>query len=285
MANMKRLSSLGNLEKCRDDGATPEAGGPPPLVLAVETSSRIGSVALARGAELLSQLTFSAPLQHSMEIFPSISRLLDQFGRRPQDIRQVHIDVGPGSFTGLRIAVTLAKTMSLAGGVQIVTVDTLDTIAANVVDTVQDQSVPLDRLAVVLDAKRGQFFTAVYDRVDAATTEAPGRPTDDPGYQIPAPHYGFWRKVLPDCLMEAGQLVQRFAASDRPICLTGDGLLYHREAFAAEGVRILDERRWSPAAAKVHALGWQKARAGRFADPMAIVPFYLRGPDVTLKRA
>ena len=282
-----------NVQTTRSDGDAEKADtAQEPLILAVETSSRIGSVALALGPRLLAQTFFSAPLHHSVEIFPSITQLLDRFGYRPQDIRQVHIATGPGSFTGLRIAVTMAKTMHLANAIRIVTVDTLDTIAANVVDgppaqgaedpNAQDSAV--DRIAVVLDAKRGQFFTAVYERIGPNALETPCRPTDDPGYRIPAPNGGFWQKTLPDCLMSVEQFLQRFAASDRPICLVGDGLLYHRDAFAAEGIRVLNEELWSPSAASVHVLAWQKALAGRFADPLALVPFYLRGPDVTLKR-
>jgi tRNA threonylcarbamoyladenosine biosynthesis protein TsaB len=294
MAQPKRIDNLGRSGEARHDNrATKDSNGSrEPLILAVETSSRIGSVALALGSELLSERFFSGPLQHSMEVFPSIIQLLDQFGCRPHDIRQIHLDTGPGSFTGLRIAVTIAKAMSLAGGVQIVTVDTLDTIAANVAGPTETLSandrgwsVPIERLAVVLDAKRGQFFTAVYDRVDASVARTSGNPGDDPGYKIPATNYGLWRKILPDCLMDAQQLVRRFAASERPIYLTGDGLLYHRDAFAAEHVHILDDSLWSPRAAKVYALAYRKAQAGRFADPLAVAPFYLRGPDVTLKHA
>jgi tRNA threonylcarbamoyladenosine biosynthesis protein TsaB len=262
-----------------------------PLILAVETSSRIGSVALALGPRLLSQVSFSAPLRHSMEVFPSITQLLNRFGYRPQDIRQIHIATGPGSFTGLRIAVTMAKAMSLAGGVRIVAVDTLDTIAATVSDRspmdVADSGVEdpaIERIATLLDAKRGQFFTAAYERIGPDGLQVFFQLDNDPGYRIPAPCGGFWRKILPDCLMSAEQLLQRFAASDPPLCLVGDGLLYHQDAFTADGIRILSERLWSPTAASVHTLAQQKAQSGRFADPLSLVPFYLRGPDVTLKR-
>jgi tRNA threonylcarbamoyl adenosine modification protein YeaZ len=284
MDQVKRIGSLGQGEAPRDVGATSDLEGSlGPLILAVETSSRVGSVALALGAELLAERSFSAPLRHSMEILPSIMELLSRFDRRPQEIRQIHIDVGPGSFTGLRIAVAMAKAMNLAHGVRIVTVDTLDTIAANVADS-RDRSMPTERLAVVLDAKRDQFFAAIYELTDAGGVPASESPTDGPGYQIPASDCGIWRKIVPDCLIDAKQLVQRFAAPAQPICVVGDGLLYHREAFAAEGVRLLDESLWSPAAAKVYTLGYQKAQAGRFAEPLTVVPFYLRGPDVTLKK-
>jgi len=104
------------------------------LILAVETSSRVGSIAIATGRQLLAEATFSGPMKHSAEIFPAIHTLLDRFECKPKDIEQVYISIGPGSFTGLRIAVTLAKAMHLAGSVKIVPVDTLDVIAANVIN-------------------------------------------------------------------------------------------------------------------------------------------------------
>ncbi len=103
------------------------------LILAVETSSRIGSVAIAVGQRILDEITFSGPMKHSSELFPAICNLLSRFEKKPQDIEQLHISVGPGSFTGLRIAVTLAKAMYLANSAKIIAVNTLDVIAANVI--------------------------------------------------------------------------------------------------------------------------------------------------------
>ncbi|UCD51312.1 MAG: tRNA (adenosine(37)-N6)-threonylcarbamoyltransferase complex dimerization subunit type 1 TsaB [Phycisphaerales bacterium] len=261
-----------------------------PLILAVETSSRIGSVAMAKGARLLGQSTFSASLRHSAEIFPAIASLLDRFGQTPADIAQIHISIGPGSFTGLRIAVAAAKSMHLAGSAQIVTVDSLDTIAANLTDAATDSSIQdnrqdrlrPDRVATILDAKRGQFFVAVYERTSPDEQLRPQ--TEDPGYRIPAAPGGLWRKVLPDCLMNAGEFLDRFASESNPVAVLGDGLLHHRDSFKANGVRILDEACWSPHAVQVHRLGYQKAQAGRFADPLTLTPFYLRRPQVTLRK-
>lgn len=256
------------------------------LILSLETSSRIGSVAIAENEVLLDQAVFSGPLRHSAEILPTIGQLLHGIGRKPVDIDQVHLSVGPGSFTGLRIAVTIAKSMHLANRTRIVAVDTLDVIAANTKDATDtdlfhagtSEFPEIRRIATLLDAKRGQFFVAVYDRIDAS-----GAPADDPGYHIPAPGGGFWHKVLPDCLMAAPALLGRFAGASHPVHLLGDGLLYHQDKFDAPGVRILDPAAWGPRAANVHLLGWQKARAALFADPLTLVPFYLRGPQVTLK--
>jgi hypothetical protein len=83
--------------------------------------------------------------------------------------------------------------------------------------------------------------------------------------------------------MTAQEIVEGFAESG-PLGLLGDGLFYHRDTFDTHRIVILPERYWSPRAANVHRLGYQKALAGRFADPLALTPFYLRGPEVTLRK-
>lgn len=263
----------------------------PPLILAIETSSRIGSTALALGDRLLEESAFSGPMSHSEEIFPTIEGLLARHDRGPRDIAQVHIAVGPGSFTGLRIAVTLAKSMALAQGVRIVTVDSLDVVAANLAEDSWDTAgegesrpAPLpNRVAALFDAKRSQFYVGVYERTGPNQTTAGESPLNQVGYEIPAMKGDLWQKICPDSLMTAQEILDGFAGSGT-LGVLGDGLLYHREEFVRDNVRILSEGCWSPHAACVHRLGWQKARSGRFDDPLALTPFYLRGPQVTLKR-
>ena len=246
------------------------------LILAIETSSRIGSVALARGDELLDEKEFSAPLKHSSEIFPAIFTLLSRFKLKPDQIEQVYISGGPGSFTGLRIATTLAKMIHLATGVKIVSVDTLDVVAANVISlTEADGSDEMakeadhERIAAIVDAKRGQFFVAVYERSPLGHHQLKTSPK--------------WTKILPGCLMRPEQFIIDFAASNRDIWLLGDGLLYYKEKFQARGIRFFEDKYWSPRASKVHLLGRQMAARDEFADPLALIPNYLRCPDVKIK--
>ena len=249
------------------------------FILAVETSSRIGSVAIAFGGEMLTETTFSSQMRHSAEIFPAIHSLLERFDRKPSQIEHIYISGGPGSFTGLRIATTLAKIMHLANATKIVTVDTLDVVAANVITlnaennySVSNHELPAiscNNIAVVLDAKRGQFFIAVYER--------------NKGDKQQATRQTIWRKILPDSLMTASQFIARFACKDKPICLLGDGLVYYKDIFQADGIDFLDQMYWSPRAGKVHLLGWQMALKEQFANPLTLTPKYLRKPDVTVK--
>ncbi len=257
-----------------------------PLILAVETSGRLGSVALAQGDKLLSESHFSGPMRHSAEIFPAITDLLSKFDKKPEQIEQVYISAGPGSFTGLRIAVTFAKTLALANGARIIAVDTLDVIAANVTGFTAEVAENAEkkinknnlcdlcglsgeffRLATILDAKRGQFFIAVYEK-----TPDPRPKTSDP----------IWKKILPDSLMTAEEFLARF--SDKPISLTGEGLVFYKDKFAHKNISVLDEQFWNPSAVNVHKLGWELAKNGQFADPLTLTPNYIRGPDAIVKQ-
>ncbi len=231
-----------------------------PLILAVETSGRTGSVAIANGRQLLAEAAFSTPVRHSAEIFPAVHGLLSRFNRHTDQIQHIYISVGPGSFTGLRIAVTMAKTMHLANAAKIVAVDTLDVIAANAGDYTETEGKELKKIATILDAKRGQFFVAVYQNSD-----------------------GRWIKTLPDCLMTALQFVQKFADTEEPIHLLGEGLTYYTHLFKVPGIEFLDSRYWCPRAKNVHLLGYEMACEGQFADPITLEPTYLRRTEAEEK--
>ncbi|MHC4153642.1 MAG: tRNA (adenosine(37)-N6)-threonylcarbamoyltransferase complex dimerization subunit type 1 TsaB [Planctomycetota bacterium] len=236
-----------------------------PLILAVETSGRIGSVALAVGEKLLGQREFSGAMRHSSEIFPAICALLEDLHRKPPDIEHVYVSVGPGSFTGLRIAVALAKTMHLANKTKIVAVDTMDVIASNASDYLRQKDADIHRIATILDAKRSQFFVAAYELRSSKNNNTR------------------YERILPDCLMTAPQFLEEFAGNTEPIWLLGEGLLYHKDAFKCEGVDFLPEDYWSPHASKVHQLGRQMSLKGEFTDPLTLQPLYLRRPEAEEK--
>lgn len=237
-----------------------------PLIIAIETSGRIGSVALAQASRLLSQITFQTPIKHSSELFPSISELLSRFEIKPLQIDQIYISLGPGSFTGLRIAVAFAKLLHLANNkIKIVTVDSLDATAANATDYIKQNHTKLDKIAALTDAKRGQFFIAAYKFESEKNTAFP------------------WRKILDDCLMSPQQFTEKFSSQSEPIWLLGEGLVYYKKNFKAEGLKFLDEKYWTPKASDIHLLGYQLAMKGKFADPLTIQPKYLRRPDIRIR--
>src|SRR5438045_5972013 len=93
-----------------------------PRALAVETSGRIGSVALAENGVVLAGETFPHGLQHAAHLLPMIDQMCAARSWRPRDLEHLYVSAGPGSFTGLRIGITLCKTIAFATGAKIVAV-------------------------------------------------------------------------------------------------------------------------------------------------------------------
>lgn len=82
------------------------------LVLAVESSTQVASVALSDGAKILGELSSDQPKSHSEFINPAIEKLLLQSGKKVSDIDLFAVDIGPGSFTGVRVAVNVIRTFA-----------------------------------------------------------------------------------------------------------------------------------------------------------------------------
>lgn len=218
-------------------------------IVAIETSGRRGSVALALGPALVAESGFSTEREHAGELLTTLDGLSRDAGWRSDTIDQCHVSIGPGSFTGLRVAVTFARHLAMATGARVCAVPTLDVIAENVAAA----GGPLPRLAVILDAKRGQVFAATYEAAAGAYT----------------------RTVAPQLVAS-----QRFFAElPQPAAVIGEGIDYHREVIDASGVEVLDRSLWWPRAAHVHRLGWRLAMEGKFTAARQLVPFYIRRPE------
>ncbi len=231
------------------------------LVLAVETSGRKGSAAVGTGDQILASRTLSGRLRHGSELLTCCSDLLKTIGGRPSDIENVCISAGPGSFTGIRIAVTIAKIMNFACDAKIIPLGTMDVLAENVAEypppaecsSPDRKKTTIERIATILDAKRSQFYIALFDR-----------------------RHDRWHKSVDDCLMTSSQFIERFAAGDKTLWLLGEGLVYYADQFAGERIALLDESCWYPHAENVYKLGREKAKQADFADPLTLTPHYLR---------
>lgn len=220
--------------------------------LAIETSSRVGSVALAEDGRVLAADTFPHGLQHAARMLPAIDSLCRSLGWTPADLRQIYVSTGPGSFTGLRIGITLAKTLAFVSGAALVAVGSTRVLVENA---------PPDaaHVVIVLDAKRDQIFTASFDRV------ADG-----------------WVEREPAHLDRLADVLSRSA---RPVHLLGEGIPYHKRFIPPTDadVLIIDETLWRPRAEMVAKLGWQMAHDGRFTPAMQLLPTYIRRPEAEEK--
>lgn len=214
------------------------------FALALETSGRVGSVALARDGVVIDERTYPHGLQHAAALVPLIDAVCRDHGLAPRDLRELYVSIGPGSFTGLRVGVTLAKTLAFATGARIVAVPSLDVLAENAPAEARD-------LIVLLDAKRGEVFAARYEREGGA-----------------------WRVLE---LARMDRLATVLAAAPRPVTLLGEGVAFHRASIEdASGIIFADESTWIGRASVVARLGRDRASRGAFASPHALVPRYVR---------
>lgn len=229
-----------------------------PRSLAIETSGRSGSIAAAVDGRVLVEEQFPHGLQHAAQIIPIIDRLTRSQGWAPGDIEELYVSAGPGSFTGLRIGITLAKTLALATGVKVVAVPSVRVLVENA---------PADarNVIIVLDAKRDQIFTARFQRGKGQGARGEG-----------------WEEVEPAHLDNLSGMLARAA---RPVHLLGEGIPYHTKFIppADSGILVTPEDLWRARASVVVQLGHAMARRGEFADPLTLSPIYIRIPEAEEK--
>jgi tRNA threonylcarbamoyladenosine biosynthesis protein TsaB len=223
-----------------------------PRALAIETSGRSGSIALVDAGRVLVEDEFPHGLQHAAEMVPRIDRLCRDRGWAPRDVEEIYVSAGPGSFTGLRIGITLAKTLAFATGARIVAVPTIHVLAHNAPPEASE-------LIIVLDAKRDQIFTAHLTRSSTS-----------------------WMEVEPAHLDDLSSMLAR---AGRPVHLLGDGIPHHQKFIPpdAPGIVLTAPETWRPRAAAVASEGMRLSAAGNFTDPDRLVPIYIRKPEAEEK--
>jgi tRNA threonylcarbamoyladenosine biosynthesis protein TsaB len=128
------------------------------IVLAVEASTYVGSVALWRDDELLGSREAAMRGAERERLMPEIGALLEQAGIPPAGVQRVMCGAGPGSFTSLRIAASIAKGMALGSGAELWSVPSLGLIVA-----AAPSSLGEGRYLSVLDALRGELYAALYE--------------------------------------------------------------------------------------------------------------------------
>jgi tRNA threonylcarbamoyladenosine biosynthesis protein TsaB len=216
-------------------------------ILALETSLRQGSLAILAGGEtglgILAEQELPAEVRTAQSLFPSIADLLRASFLQPSDIDLICVANGPGSFTGLRIGVTAAKTLAFALQAKLVDVSTLAALAAGV------GQVP-GRLWSILDAQREELFVAYFDAAqETGLLENPPTHIWGKTQWLAMLRPGDW-VVGPPLAQLAGQL--------------------------PPGVFPVDSRLWYPRAATVGRLGHAAFTAGREVNPVQLVPNYYR---------
>ena len=123
-------------------------------VLAIDTTSEFGSLAVRSNGQTVAELSLHSSDGFAHVLFPAIERVLGQAGLRLEDVDRFAAASGPGSFSGLRVGLSAAKGLAEAMGKPAVAVSNLKALASFGTSPLR---------AVVLDARRGEVYAAVYD--------------------------------------------------------------------------------------------------------------------------
>jgi len=220
--------------------------------IALETSGMLGSIALVEDGRVVVEEEFPQGFKHAAGIISLIDRLTRSRGWTAADVSEVYVSAGPGSFTGLRVGITVAKTLAFSLGARLVAVPSTEVLAYNAYEGWQ-------HVIIVLDAKRGQVFTARYENRAGEAVE------------VEPPHLDTLAAML--------------ARSPRPVQLIGEGIPYHQAAIPVDdaGVVVLPKPFWRARAGVVARLGLRMAAAGRFTEADKLTPLYIRRPEAEEK--
>lgn len=224
-------------------------------VLALDTSAELGSVALVADDRPLAELALRVRARHGEVLLPHVARVLDAAGLARGDVDLFAVGLGPGSFTGARIAVATAKGLAFALDRPLVGVSSLRALA---------RAAPTaEVVAPVVEAYRGEVYAALFAPGAAGALEERLAPTHGP----------------PDAVARA---LRGAAGPGRVVTLVGDGLPRHRDALRdglGGPLRALGPEHAAPRAVHV-AIEARRVFEARGADDLdALEPAYLRDAD------
>jgi tRNA threonylcarbamoyladenosine biosynthesis protein TsaB len=216
-------------------------------IIAIETSGRYGSIATlwgaADGSHLIGQIALGDDQRTAQALAPALRQLLNDANWTPASVKLVAVAVGPGSFTGLRIGVTTAKTFAYAVGAEVIGVNTLKALAAQAPQSVAP-------LWTILDAQRQELFAAKFELDEA----------------------GNLRVERETAIVSQDAWLANLQPGDRVI----GPALGRLTARLPDSIEVMPAELWQPMAAAVGQVAWKAHQVGQHDDVWTLAPQYYR---------
>jgi tRNA threonylcarbamoyladenosine biosynthesis protein TsaB len=213
-------------------------------ILAVDTTTPLGSVALVDGDSTKGEIRLRAPSGHSQWLVSAVEALLGYLSLAPGDVEAYAVTTGPGSFTGMRVGLSTVQGLALAGSRPCLGVSALDALAVSIAG-----SAPV--LVPLMDAFRDEVFTGRYDA--AARPLGPARATP------------------------LGSALEGLGG---PVAFVGDAVERYRTEVAAVYPDALFPNAEPFLAAIVGRIAAPRLARGEGVPPDALRPLYLRDADI-----
>ncbi len=258
-------------------------------VLGIETSGTAGGIAVCQDRCLVIAKDFGTGMRHGKELVPGIKIVLNEIGWRMHDIDLIAVDVGPGSYTGLRIGATCAKILAYALKKPVIDIPVFDIIVENYhMENYNYIPFPVVQeggkwgmknlfhkdvfageysLCPVLDAKRNYVYACIYKLIP---THLEG---GSKGVQ--------YQRLSEFLVIQPPDLV---SVLPRPVIIFGDGIPPYKNIFQQEGIFIDKEEKAMPKAEYVALLGERVYESGRRCEIDKLLPLYLRRAEAIEKQ-
>ena len=221
------------------------------MQLAIDTSTNTASLALVQDSEVLAELTWRCGQNHTAELLPHLTHLLNTTQVALQSISCIIVAKGPGSFNGLRVGVSTAKGLAFSLGIPIVGISTLEVEAYQHAET----GLPI---CPIFNAGRGEIATAIYQK------------KDNKWCQLTAEHI-----TTIDSLCSQITTKMVFCGEFIPFVTTQLRKELKQRAIIPSSAALL--RR----ASFLAELGRLRLEAGNYDNPATLQPLYLRRPPIT----
>ena len=214
------------------------------MLLALDTSTRMVGLALYDGNQVLCESLWTSQDYHTVELAPAITDMLSKCSVKPEQLNALAVAIGPGSFTGLRIGLALAKGMAYVHHIPLIGIPTLDFLAAA-------QPLRDEPMAAVLRAGRGRLAVGWYKK-----------------------HKRSWISSQPVTVMDALELSQQIQA---PTLVCGELSDDDKRTLGRRRKNVILA---SPAHSVrrpsfLAELSWRRYQAGDVADPATLAPIYV----------
>ncbi len=215
------------------------------MILSIDSATRWAGLALHDGRSIIAESGWVCHNNHTIALTPAISDMLARADLKPSDLEAIAIAKGPGSYTGLRVGMALAKGMAYANGTTLIGVPTLDIVAAGF-GPMQGQ------LVTIASAGRTRICTAVYQwqkRRGWQSNDAPVIETwDELLDRLDAPS-----TIAGEITVEASKKIR---THDKKFKIASPAASMRRSGYLAE-------------------IGWRRLRRGQTDDPATLAPIYL----------
>lgn len=225
------------------------------LLLAFETSAKAASVALHDGNKLLGESYQNTGLTHSQTLMVMAQDLLTQCGHTPQEVTDVAVAAGPGSFTGVRIGVAAAKGFAWGGELPCWGVSTLEAMARHL-------GIFEGHICCCMDARRSQVYNALF-----------------------YVNQGILVRKSEDRAISLEDLKTELSEIDGPVYLVGDGAELAHKTLELPNLVLAAEHRRHQRATGVILTALEMMARGESANGAELTPNYLRLSQAERERA